>query len=201
MEGTIGEIRVFSGNFAPRTWSLCQGQILDIASHTALFAVLGTTYGGDGRTTFQLPDLRGRTMIGPGTGPGLPHYSLGFPGGRESILLTNNQLPSHFHLTSTSVSATGSVSGEVKVPVNTGAAEDDTVAGSFIASSVEIFDSNSTPNTFLGDLEEDLSVNINNLNVHVSVNATGGSQAYDNMMPVLALNYIICLTGVFPTRN
>jgi microcystin-dependent protein len=93
MEGYIGEIRLFAGNFAPRHWEYCHGQMLPISNHSALFSIVGTTYGGDGRTTFALPDLRGRVPLGPGTAPGLTEHRLGQKGGSESNKLELNQLP------------------------------------------------------------------------------------------------------------
>jgi microcystin-dependent protein len=93
----IGEIVMFGGNFAPRSWALCNGQLLDIASNTALFSILGTTYGGDGRVTFALPDMRGRVSVHPGTGPGLSPRRLGEKGGSETNTLTVPNLPSHTH--------------------------------------------------------------------------------------------------------
>ena len=96
-EPFIGEISMFAGNFAPRGWAFCEGQLLPIAQNQSLFSILGTTYGGDGRTTFGLPDMRGRVSIHPGTGPGLTNYRLGNKGGSETTTLTTNQLPSHNH--------------------------------------------------------------------------------------------------------
>ena len=93
MEGYIGEIRLFAGNFAPRHWEYCHGQMLPISNHSALFSIVGTTYGGDGRTTFALPDLRGRVPLGSGTAPGLTDHRLGQKGGSESNTLELNQLP------------------------------------------------------------------------------------------------------------
>jgi len=93
----IGEIRLFAGNFAPRGWALCQGQLLSISQNNALFSILGTTYGGDGRTTFALPDLRGRVPIGNGQGPGLTNVTLGRKSGTENITISTSQLPSHNH--------------------------------------------------------------------------------------------------------
>lgn len=97
MEGFIGQIILFAGNFAPRNWAICNGQLLAISQNTAAFSILGTTYGGDGRTTFGLPDLRGRAAIGEGTGPGLPSVRLGQKTGSVENYLTVNQLPSHNH--------------------------------------------------------------------------------------------------------
>lgn len=97
MDPFIGQIIMFGGNFAPRSWALCDGQLLSIAQNTALFSILGTTYGGDGRTTFGLPDLRGRVPIHPGNGPGLSSYRLGQKGGLQTNTLTTGNLPSHNH--------------------------------------------------------------------------------------------------------
>ncbi len=97
MEGFIGEIRLFAGNFPPRNWFFCEGQLLSIAQYTAMFSILGTTYGGDGRTTFALPNLKGRVAVGEGNGPGLSYLKLGQPGGAPSITLNATQLPAHTH--------------------------------------------------------------------------------------------------------
>ncbi len=97
MEPLLGTIIMFAGNFAPRGWAFCQGQLLPISQNTALFSLLGTTYGGDGRTTFGLPDLRGRVPLGEGAGPGLTPRTLGQKGGAESVTLTTAQMPSHAH--------------------------------------------------------------------------------------------------------
>ncbi|WP_319641560.1 tail fiber protein [Methanovulcanius yangii] len=96
-EGTLGEVTLFAGNFAPRNWAFCQGQLLPISQNAALFSILGTTYGGDGRTTFALPDLRGRVVVGDGYGPGLSSVRLGQTGGVEQVTLTTSQLPAHLH--------------------------------------------------------------------------------------------------------
>ncbi len=97
MESFIGEIRMFGGNFAPRGWALCDGQLLPISQHSALFSILGTIYGGDGRTTFALPDLRGRVAVHPGHGPGLSDYRVGEKGGSEHTTLNSTQMPNHSH--------------------------------------------------------------------------------------------------------
>lgn len=97
MEPFLGQIIMFAGNFAPRGWAFCDGTLLSIAQNSALFSLLGTTYGGDGRTTFALPDLRGRVPVHPGQGPGLSNYTLGQQGGNETTTLTANNLPAHTH--------------------------------------------------------------------------------------------------------
>src|SRR5215204_3802779 len=97
-EGTIAEIRLFAGNFAPRSWAFCQGQIMSIAQNTALFSILGTTYGGNGQTTFALPDFRGRVAVGAGGGPGLVNISLGEVSGEPTHTLIRQEMPSHNHV-------------------------------------------------------------------------------------------------------
>lgn len=116
-EPFIGEIRMFGGNFAPRGWAYCDGQLLSIASNTALFSILGTTYGGDGRVTFALPDLRGRLPMHPGTGPGLSPRRLGDRAGVEAVTLTAAQLPAHNHpLVGTSATPTTAAPGGAQLP-------------------------------------------------------------------------------------
>lgn len=114
-EPFIGEIRLFAGNFAPRGWAFCDGQLLPIAQNQALFSIIGTTYGGDGRTTFALPDLRGRAPIHAGSGPGLTPRVLGARGGEEQVTLTESQLPQHTHslMASTAKADTKTPTGEV----------------------------------------------------------------------------------------
>jgi microcystin-dependent protein len=180
MEGTIGEIRMFAANFAPRNWALCQGQLLAIASNNALFAILGTTYGGDGRTTFALPDLRGRAPIGSGQGPGLSNYRLGQKGGQQDTTLTVLNLPSHTH------TATGSVHPGA---FNGRGIFVDTPAGNYPASGTETI-YGKPPNANLGESQASITIGI-----------TGGSQYFNIQQPLLGMNYIICLFGIFPSRN
>lgn len=186
-EGFIGEIRMFAGNFAPRTWAYCDGQLLSIAQNTALFSILGTTYGGDGRTTFALPDLRGRTPIGPRRGPGQPDYRLGQKGGVSTNVLNVTQLPSHTHAATGTVKAantsgttndpTGNVLGLAKTPIDRS-----TIANS---------------NVYATTANANMAAN----GVSITVGNTGNNQAINNMQPYLSINYIICTQGVFPSRN
>jgi len=172
MDPSIGEIKIFAGNFAPRAWAYCDGQLLPISQYNALFSILGTTYGGDGRTTFGLPDLRGRTAIGPRTGPGLSAYKLGQRGGAEAVTLAINQMPSHNH--------------QIKA-VTTGGTS--TTPTNHLLADSAAFDnefSNATANTNMSD----------SMAAH-----TGGSQAHENRQPFLAINYIIAIAGTFPTRS
>ncbi len=172
-EPFLGQIKMFGGNFAPRGWAFCNGQLLPIAQNTALFSLLGTTYGGDGRTTFGVPDLRGRASMHPGRGPGLSTYRLGQRGGAEHITLNVNEIPSHNH----SVEA-NSDPGNVASPVNA-------IPGAEVAGPVDIW----TTNAKNGDMKAS------------TIQNTGGSQQHENRQPFLGVHYIIALAGVYPSRN
>jgi microcystin-dependent protein len=172
MNPFIGEIKMFAGNFAPRTWAFCDGQLLAISQNSALFSILGTTYGGDGRTTFGLPDLRGRAAIGPRSGPGLSHYDLGQKGGVETVALTTNQMPAHNHYIRAVTSAGNSPSPSGRLLADSAAFDNEF--------------SNATPNTSMSS---------------TMVANEGGSLAHENRQPFLALNYIIALFGVYPSRS
>ncbi len=170
-EPFIAEIRIFAGNFAPRGWAFCDGQLLPISENSALFSLVGTTYGGDGRTTFGLPDLRGRVPMHAGNGPGLSDRRLGQKGGAETETLTVNQMPSHTH------TARGS-----NQTANTAKPEGHTWA-------VDVADSTYT------DTAPDVNMNAQ------AVASTGGSQAHGNVQPYRVVSYIIALQGLFPSRN
>lgn len=176
-EGFIGEVIMFAGNFAPRSWALCDGQLLAISSNSALFSILGTTYGGDGRTTFALPDLRGRVPIHAGTGPGLPIYRLGQKGGNYQALLTVNNLPSHTHTATATVHAFGE-QGDQQDP-----------EGAVLA-----YDRRETQYSASAP-----DVTMNAESVTVTVANAGNGQAFNIMPPYLAVNYIICLQGIYPS--
>ena len=165
-EPFLGEIILFAGNFAPRGWAFCNGQILSIAQNTALFSILGTTYGGNGVTTFALPDLRGRVPVHPGQGPGLSQYDLGQVGGSETVTLSVNELPQHTHRqpATNAEQTTNRPNGALPARGGVyGAVSDDSLLGP------------TTP--------------------------AGGNQPHNNIQPYLALNYIIALEGIFPSRN
>ena len=185
MEGTIGEIRMFGGNFAPRSWAFCSGQVMSIAQNSALFSILGTTFGGDGRTSFQLPDMRGRVSVHAGHGPGLSDRRLGQKGGEETVTLTTQQIPSHTHV------ATPNLTSTVGVIDDDGDTAD--AAGNVLA--------NSTSGNVYHTGAADSSLGGVTLGGSISVSHTGGGQHHDNMQPWLAVNYIICLSGVFPSRS
>lgn len=170
-EPFVGEIRMFAGNFAPRGWAFCNGQLIAITQNTALFSLLGTTYGGDGRTTFALPDLRGRVPLHAGNGPGLSDYPLGQRGGVEQVALSIEQMPNHSHaLVATSVSA------DELTPAN------HTLA---VPEEAPIY-SASEPNIVMAKN---------------AIAPTGSGQPHENRQPYLAMNYIIALFGIFPARS
>ncbi|WP_367388448.1 phage tail protein [Lewinella sp. LCG006] len=189
-EGFIGEIRMFAGNFAPRSWALCEGQLLPIAQNTALFSILGTIYGGDGRTTFALPDLRGRLPISSGTGPGLPTYREGQKGGQPTHTLTQAEMPNHTH------TPTAAITGTFGVATNTETSNSGEGSGNVLGEAAANIYNNqpADPAELLGGV-------VNTLGVNLQLQNTGGSQSHENQMPYLAVNYIIALYGVFPSRN
>lgn len=167
----IAEIVLFGGNFAPRGWAFCNGQLLSISQNTALFSLLGTTYGGDGTTTFALPDLRGRVPIHAGgfngQGPGLSLYALGQTAGEEAHTLNNNEMPQHTHpLPASTADATSNRPDPSRVPARGGA-----------------YAGNGSTNTSLPS------------------SASGGNQPHNNIQPYQALNYIIAVEGIYPSRN
>lgn len=173
MEPLLGQIMLFSGNFAPRGWAFCDGQQLDIAENEALFSLLGTTYGGDGRTKFGLPDLRGRVPIHAGHGTGLSPRDIGQKVGAEAVALDATQLPEHHHdllvaetgqrAASTSRTAIGTPDLYTDAPQSNGA--------------------------------EDTPLK------HRTTGKSGGGAPHDNMQPSLCINFIIALEGRFPSRN
>lgn len=202
MEGTLAEVRIFAGNFSPKTWAFCSGQLLNLSANQALFALLGTTYGGDGKTTFGLPDLRSRTVIGAGIGAGLSAYTLGQKVGVEKVTLTVSQIPSHTHqsvlgqTSNSPATATFFASPDVGDQVNGSNAyvsEDGT-------GQVACYTNDGSMLTPLSPS----SVEVANLNIPaptVQLQNAGGNLPHNNIMPSIALNYIICLRGIFPIRN
>ncbi|MEO0775273.1 MAG: tail fiber protein [Bacteroidota bacterium] len=185
MEPFIGQIMMFGGNFAPRGWALCNGQLLPINQNQALFSILGTTYGGDGRTTFQLPDLRGRYAMHAGRGPGLSQRNLGAEFGSETNTLNVNQLPSHNHL--------GQITGNIFMPVSANPPDTDSPNAAYLTQQADDFYHTSpSPNEFAGPTTNDLSAQIGN---------TGANQSINNIQPTQVVNYIIALQGIFPSRS
>ena len=169
----LGEIRMFGGNFAPRGNALCNGQLLAISQNTALFSILGTTYGGNGTSNFALPDLRGRVPIHMGQGPGLSNYVLGQQDGSEAVTLNTTQIPSHTHIANCHSEA-----GNSKDPTNNVWSKDAGVSSAVF--------SNATPDGIM------------NPN---AIAPAGGNQPHTNIQPYLTITFIIALEGIFPSRN
>ena len=184
----LAETVLFSFNFAPRGWAQCNGQLLPINQNQALFSLLGTTYGGDGRTTFALPDLRGRAIVGNGQGPGLSSYALGQRGGSESVTLAETQLPAHAHVISGTMSAVANCAsggGNQQAPAGGLPAAD--------AAAAVMMYSNAAP---------DASMSPGALAVAGGVTAvTGNSQPHENRQPYLAMTFCIALQGVYPSTE
>lgn len=193
----MAEIRMFAGNFAPKTWALCLGQTLAINSNQALFALLGTTYGGNGTVNFRLPDLRSRVAIGAGTSNFGLTFALGQLGGQETHTLINAEMPMHTHV--------GNLSGSAKIAVSSAPASLSTpVAGATIAKPIKATGRSSTPLLGFNSAAPNValsSASITPSQLTVTNALTGGNQAHSNMQPCLGMNYIICIQGIFPSRN
>jgi microcystin-dependent protein len=169
----LAEIRIFPFNFAPKGWAFCGGQILSLSQNTALFSLLGTTYGGDGKSNFALPNMQGNAPMHPGQGPGLSLHDLGETGGSETVTLLESEIPAHSHqLKNATLSATKSN------PANNSL----TKAGS-----------GATPYKATGSAQVTMSGN--------AIAPAGGDQPHNNMQPYLTLNFCIALQGVFPPRT
>lgn len=181
-EPFIGEVKLLAFQFAPKSYMQCNGQILAIASNTALFSLLGTTYGGNGSTTFGLPDLRGRMPIGQGTGSGLPSHSMGEVSGSTSVSLQTSNMPAHVH---------PAIGITVNIPVSTGGADIDSPAGAFLCNTgAETFSSISTSGQYYSSPAVGGNTGIMGSNIPFSV-----------MNPYLVMNYSIAIYGIFPSRN
>lgn len=178
MEGYLAEIRMFAGNFAPRGWMLCQGQLLSIAQWTAVFALVGTTYGGNGQTTFGVPDFRGRMALGTGQGPGQPSIDLGEMAGVNNPTLNSTNLPQHNH----------AIAGTV----NQKAVTDGTLGS----------DANSRyigPGSFYASPSDPISMRP--MVTALTAGITGNNQPFNNRSPFLGIQFIFCVEGIFPSRD
>lgn len=175
MESYIGDIRLFAGNFAPRGWMFCNGAVLSISQYDTLFALIGTTYGGDGQSTFALPDLRGRLPMGQGTGPGLSQRVIGQALGSENVILLAPQMPQHTHTLNATAAAATSPQAAGKLFAQPSA---DKCYGPPPSTAPQ-------PQPLAGS----------------AVSTAGGGQPHNNIMPSMAINYIIAVEGVFPSHN
>ena len=175
MDPYLAEIRSFGGNFAPRGWMFCNGALLSIAQNTALFSLIGTIYGGDGQTTFGLPNLNSRVPVGTGQGPGLSNIDLGEMAGTETVTLLSTQIPQHNHAATAPAAGTSNTAAP-SASVAPGPAS----LGAGVSNSFGAATGNLAPPT---------------------LGVTGGSQPHNNLQPFLGLNYIICVEGIYPSRN
>jgi microcystin-dependent protein len=180
MDAFVGEIRLMGFSFAPKGWAYCQGQLLPIQQNQALFSLLGTTYGGNGTTTFALPDLRSRAIVGNGQGTGLSPYMMGQQGGQDGVALQSNQMPAHTH----------TFNGSILTADETTAKQPSGAYPSAAGTPATTPYSTGTANATLN------AAALPNVTT-----AAGGSQPHENRQPLLALNYAIALTGYFPSRQ
>jgi microcystin-dependent protein len=171
----VAEVRIFTGNFAPTGWALCNGQLMPISQNTALFSLLGTTYGGDGKSTFALPDLQGSAPMQAGQGPGLSLRDLGETSGEQTETLLQTEMPAHSH------SAQGSTGSNQTTPVNNAWASGAKLGGGNL-----YFPSTPASNVQMNPFATSIS---------------GGNLPHNNMMPYLGLTFIIALQGIFPARS
>lgn len=172
----VGEIRMFAGQRAPQGWHFCDGTLLNVSDYEVLFSLLGTTYGGDGKNTFGLPDLRGRLPIGQGQGPGLSARALGQYGGSEQVAVTNRETPVHTHTLANVATA-----GTTNIPTGNVWASGGTLKSYSPVSATTPIDAN--------------------MSAAILSSSVGGNQPHNNMMPSLAINFIISLNGVYPSQN
>ncbi|KAA9333346.1 phage tail protein [Hymenobacter busanensis] len=179
MENYLGEIRMFAGNFAPQGWFLCQGQLLAISEYDALFNLLGTTYGGDGMTTFALPNMQSRVIVGQGQGAGLSFYPQGATGGTENVTLLSPQMPAHNHVGKATIKA---LKGGTSIADPTNALP--------AASANDAYSPTPGTTATMGAGE-----------VTGTAAPVGGSQPHNNIQPVTAINYIIAWSGVYPSQD
>jgi microcystin-dependent protein len=204
MEGTMAEIRIFAGNFAPRTWAFCQGQTLPISQNQALFALLGTIYGGNGSTTFQLPNLSGRVPVGTGAGTaGAPNVQTGQIAGEETHTITLDELPKHTH--------TAVISGTLSAPAppvtfygGSSAADSSDAVGNLFGDTsgagLSIYASGTSDTVAMAFNEIAVSVNLSG-SPSMTLQSFGSNAPHSNIQPYIAMNYVVCLRGIFPSRN
>lgn len=181
MDEYLGMIKIFAGNFAPRGWMACNGQLLSISQYSALFSLLGTTYGGDGIRTFALPNMQSRMPIGMGQGPGLSYYVQGQISGTENVTLILPNIPAHVH----------QVVGNLSVKCNANAANTDTPEGAYLApSSTQIYNDAAAGGFMAAD---EVSINL-------PTTVVGSNSPVAIMNPYIAMNYIMCVEGIYPSR-
>jgi microcystin-dependent protein len=178
MDEYLGMVKLFAGSFAPNNWAYCDGTLLSISQYSALYAVIGTTYGGNGTTTFALPDLRSRVAVGAGKGPGLTPYQPGQAAGTEAVSLSAQQMPVHSHntLTSQTIATTNNPATGILAQSN-------------------------YPNAETGDPITSYTYAATSNGQAANISSAGGSQPVSLMQPYLGMNYVICINGLFPSRS
>lgn len=191
-EPFVGAIKMFGFSYAPKNYAFCNGQIMQVSQNSALFSLLGTMYGGNGQSTFALPDLRGRTPIHFGQGNGLPAYTQGQIAGTPSVTLNQTQLPAHVH----GVAVTGTLTatttkGASQYPDN----------GWFLGRSVNEGTSGDIPQIYVSTVDSGTGVALGGVNVSGTSAPVGNNQPFSVMQPYMALNFSIALYGVYPSRN
>lgn len=187
----LGEIRMFAGTFAPVDWAFCQGQLLSIEKNQALHSIIGVVFGGDNKTNFALPDLRGRFPIGEGQGEGLSPFAIGSKGGVENVGMTVNNMPPHMH-----GNGKGSFSGTSYIGRNIGYGDEPLPTNNFPAMQDG---ENVFATTHDGEMAGTVHVHVNDYAFLAS--ETGIGQPFNTMSPFIVVNYIICVNGYYPTRN
>ena len=188
----IGEVQMFAGNYAPDGWAFCDGSILNIADNTALYSLLGDAFGGDGRTTFGLPDLRGRIAIGAGHQPGGADYARGQKAGSERVTLDVAQMPLHLH----------NVQSELKVTIQATTAKGDTVTptdGVLLCTGYDVETAFQVEN-YQPTSNAPVALGGTSMTGKVSIANAGKSASHENMMPYQCVNYIIAVKGIYPER-
>lgn len=193
----MAAIILFAANYAPRNWQLCWGQIMSISSNSALFSLLGTMYGGNGVTTFALPDLRGRFPLGTGQGPGLPVVNPGDMSGTPTTTLVINNMPAHNH---TAVIASASIAQAASAQAGT----TNIPSSSVVPAALPVFGAGPTAQAIKGYAAPDNVTYLaptTNITGTVNVGMTGGTQPFSIMNPYLGMNYIIAVEGIYPSRN
>lgn len=195
MQPYLAMLILFAGNFAIRGWALCWGQLLSISQNSALFSLIGTYYGGDGVSTFALPDLRGRAPIGWGQGPGLSSYVIGQNGGNESTTILLPNMPSHNHLATFSLTATPSAS--------TAAGSSTTPGATLVPAMLPTIGSGPSGNPIKGYAAQDSTATLapGAVGGTITIGISGGNQPISIMDPYLAMTYLIALEGIFPSRS
>jgi microcystin-dependent protein len=206
MEGTIGEIRMFAGNFQPYSWAFCAGQTFSIQAYTALYAIVGTYYGGDGNSTFKLPDLQGRTIVGVGQGAGLTGYYIGDSAGVESAPIQIAQIPLHTHLANYLQAGSATIKIKASVDQSGETSPSGNLLGAPSAVSETLYSTPIPPNKPVAMGAGTLKINsVSGPQLTgLAVQPTGGaasSAIHENRQPGLVLNYVICVNGIFPARD